>query len=179
MTPLEDIIDIDGAPAGWRVRSHVTDVLAVARAEKLLPRRGPLALSLSVVDASAMARLNGHYRGKRRPTDVLSFEPDPGAQGAAKLTKGKLRSRAAPQSLGDLVLCAPVVRRQAKEQGHGVRAELLVLLVHGLLHLLGHDHEKGGAPAQRMAALERRLLARLGHGRGLIGRGAPGKTIKQ
>jgi probable rRNA maturation factor len=93
-----------------------------------------------------MARLNSRYRGKPRPTDVLSFpapEPIRSLQGA----------------LGELVICLPVLTRQAREQGHRAELELWVLLAHGLLHLLGMDHEKGGKQAAEMARWEKKLLS--------------------
>ena len=63
--------------------------------------------------------------------------------------------------LGDIVLCAPVLRREARQQGKPLRDHYAHLTVHGVLHLLGHDHESD-ADAERMEALERRVLAALG-----------------
>jgi probable rRNA maturation factor len=95
-----------------------------------------------VAEAEAR-RLNLRYRGKDYATNVLSFP-----YGAAPLE-------------GDVVICAPVVAREAREQGKNVGAHHAHLLVHGLLHLAGHDHERP-ADAARMERLERRILARLG-----------------
>lgn len=97
-----------------------------------------------VAEAEAR-RLNRQYRGKDYPTNVLSFP-----YGDAPLQ-------------GDVVICAPVVAREAREQGKDVRAHHAHLLVHGLLHLVGHDHERP-ADAARMERLERRILAGLGFG---------------
>jgi probable rRNA maturation factor len=97
-----------------------------------------------VAEAEAR-RLNRQYRGKDYPTNVLSFP-----YGDAPLQ-------------GDVVICAPVVAREAREQGKDVEAHHAHLLVHGLLHLAGHDHERT-AEAARMERLERRILARLGFG---------------
>lgn len=97
-----------------------------------------------VATRSKMAKINFETRKKREPTDVLSF-PAPlffQQQGV----------------LGELVICSPVLRAQAREQGHSDRIELDVLLVHGILHLLGLDHELGSADARVMARWERRLL---------------------
>jgi probable rRNA maturation factor len=102
-------------------------------------------VTVRVVGAAEARRLNRDYRGRDYPTNVLSF-----AYGG---------SRAAPQ--GDLVLCAPVVAREAREQGKAVRAHYAHLIVHGLLHLRGFDHEDDGK-ARRMEARERRILAGLG-----------------
>jgi probable rRNA maturation factor len=88
-------------------------------------------------------RLNRQYRGKDYATNVLGFP-----------------YKAAPLE-GDVVICAPVVAREAREQGRDVEAHHAHLLVHGLLHLAGHDHERAAAAA-KMERLERRILARLG-----------------
>lgn len=95
-----------------------------------------------VAEAEAR-RLNLQYRGKDYPTNVLSFP-----YGGAPLQ-------------GDVVICAPVVAREAREQGKDVEAHHAHLLVHGLLHLVGHDHGRSAAAA-KMERLERRILARLG-----------------
>ncbi len=104
-----------------------------------------------------MRQLNREYRKKNYATDVLSF-PSPDVfriQGY----------------LGELVVCLPVLKRQAREQGHSQKAELEVLLVHGVLHLLGMDHEKSQKEARRMARWEKKLLSSKQTGRsGLITR---------
>ncbi len=108
---------------------------------------------LSVVFAGdrAVRTLNRRYRGKDRTTDVLSFAlregPCPGLH---------------PELLGDIVISVPVAERQAKETGHPLSREIELLLVHGLLHLLGYDHEQGPAEARRMQRKEQEVLERLG-----------------
>lgn len=110
--------------------------------------RGACALSLRIVDADEGRALNRDYRGKDYPTNVLSF-PD-GSQ-----VDGR-------RWLGDLALCAPVIVREAAEQGKPPAAHWAHLTVHGVLHLLGHDHEEEiGATA--MEALEVRTLTALGY----------------
>ena len=106
-------------------------------------------LSLRLVDEAESADLNQRYRGKAGPTNVLSFpfEPPPGIKG--------------PRYLGDLVICVPVVVREAAEQGKATEAHWAHLVVHGVLHLLGYDH-LDETEAQEMEALETRLLANLG-----------------
>jgi rRNA maturation RNase YbeY len=104
-----------------------------------------------------MRALNKRYRRKDRPTDVLSF-PSP----------RDFRSRSG--YLGDLAICVPVLRRQAREQGHAETRELRVLLVHGLLHLLGFDHEKGPRQAREMGRWEAVLLGRGATRGGLVAR---------
>ena len=105
-------------------------------------------LAIRIVDAKEGRALNRHYRGKDYATNVLSFP--------AELPEGvKL------PLLGDLVICAPVVAREAKEQGKTVAAHYAHLTVHGTLHLLGWDHEDE-REAEAMEQLEREILAELG-----------------
>ena len=99
--------------------------------------------------AAESRSLNTRYRGKPAPTNVLSF-PMP-ADG-----NGKARAM-----IGDLVVCAPVVAREAREQGKALRAHWAHMVIHGTLHLLGFDHERS-SDARRMEGRERELLARLG-----------------
>ncbi|MBI3557570.1 MAG: rRNA maturation RNase YbeY [Deltaproteobacteria bacterium] len=168
-----DSITLTAAPVGWALPSLAQKLLDQLRAEKLLPPRSKVVLSISCVNASRMAALNFKYRQKRRPTDVLSFE-QPGA--------GSGTPTAPLIFLGDLVLCVPVVKAQAREQGHGVRCEAAILLAHGLLHLLGFDHEKSRSEAIRMAMAEDRVLFRMGLGRsnqkGPTGLTTRGKVIR-
>ena len=107
-------------------------------------------LAIRLVDDREGLALNRHYRGKDQPTNVLSFPAD--------LPKGvKL------PLLGDLVICAPVVAREAFEQRKPVNAHYAHLTVHGVLHLLGWDHEDE-REAECMEQLEREILATLGIG---------------
>lgn len=114
----------------------------------LQAREYEAALSIRVVDASEGRALNRDYRHKDYATNVLSFP--------VELPEG-----VAVDWLGDLVLCAPVVAQEASEQGKTLRAHYAHLVVHGVLHLLGFDHENE-RDAERMEAEERRILARLG-----------------
>lgn len=123
-----------------------------------------LELSLLVVDDAVMAALNGQWRGEPHPTDVLSFpqQERDGSEHGHPASEGAL-------CLGDLVIALPTASRQAAERGHGLREELRVLLVHGLLHLLGYDHEAGPEELAEMADAEGRLLGHLGwSGVGLV-----------
>lgn len=116
----------------------------------LADRRVPEAMELSVlcVDRDDMAQLNGHHMGKQGPTDVLAFPMDlPG-----ETLPGE------PAILGDVVLCPAVAAEQARERGKTFEAELDLLLVHGILHLLGHDHAEPEERAE-MFGLTDRLLA--------------------
>ena len=108
---------------------------------------GPLGgdITLRFVDADEGCALNRDYRGKDTPTNVLSFVYDDG-----------------PRIQGDLVLCAPVIAREAEEQGKPLTAHYAHLVVHGVLHLRGYDHERGEVDARQMEDKERTILASLG-----------------
>jgi probable rRNA maturation factor len=127
-------------PAGFR--RWVEAALAGAR------HRKPAELSIRIVGAREGRMLNRQYRGKDYATNVLSFPVD--------LPRG-----VASTLLGDLVICAPVVAREAREQGKTPRDHYAHLTVHGVLHLLGFDHQDE-RDATRMEALETRVLAGLG-----------------
>ena len=113
-------------------------------------------LAIRIVDAREGRALNRHYRGKDYATNVLSFPAD--AAEGVKLPKGVKMPL-----LGDLVICAPVVAREAREQGKALNDHYAHLTVHGVLHLLGWDHENE-RDAECMEQLEREILAALGIG---------------
>jgi probable rRNA maturation factor len=106
----------------------------------------PAEVTVRFVDAGRGAGLNRDYRGKDYATNVLSF---PYAAGTTLS--------------GDLVLCLPVLEREAREQGKPPEAHCAHLIVHGMLHLQGYDHEAGRADAERMEALGAEILADLGY----------------
>jgi probable rRNA maturation factor len=107
-------------------------------------------LSLLLVSDAVMRRLNREWRGKNRATDVLSFAQ---AEGPSAAPAGLL---------GDVVISLDTARRQAAEHAATVGSELDRLLIHGVLHLLGYDHERSPAEARRMQRRERALARRLG-----------------
>ena len=109
-------------------------------------------LAVRLVDAREGRSLNRHYRGKDYATNVLSFPAD--------LPEGLPEGVRIPL-LGDLVLCAPVVAREAREQRKPLAAHYAHLTVHGVLHLLGWNHEDA-REAECMEGLEREILAGLG-----------------
>jgi probable rRNA maturation factor len=114
-------------------------------------------LSLSLVGDRAIRRLNRTWRKKDKATDVLSFPAGDAPAGVP-----------GPRLLGDVVISLDTARRQAKEYERSLDVEMARYLAHGILHLLGHDHEKP-AEAKRMAVLEERLLG----GRGMVADGVP------
>ena len=107
-------------------------------------------LGVRVVGTAESRRLNREYRGRDAPTNVLSFDAASGLPEAGAF-------------LGDLVICAPVVAREARAQGKPLAAHWAHMVVHGALHLLGHDHG-GPREARAMEAREVAILAGLGYG---------------
>ena len=132
------------------------DLRRVGQWARAVLRSAEVDAELSVVlgDDAFVQGLNAEWRNKDRPTDVLSFPQDgPG---------GPL--------LGDVVISVQTAARQADEQGHDLDTELRVLLVHGICHLLGHDHHDPGQ-TRRMRSAESRLLGAVGvDAAGLVGR---------
>ncbi len=124
------------------VRRVVEEVLKAERVQ------GPVQVSVLLCGEGAMRGLNARYRKRDYPTDVLSF-----AQDEADRETGGL--------LGDVVVCLPVAGRQAKEYGHSTWAEVVLLLVHGVLHLLGYEDGRPG-DRQEMLARQEEILERLG-----------------
>jgi probable rRNA maturation factor len=125
--------------------------LAEWAAAALTPTRSaqrPVALSVRIVGKARSRSLNSHYRHKDRPTNVLSFA------GAGEAPDGR-------HYLGELVICAPVVATEARAQGKSLQAHWAHMTVHGVLHLLGFDHERA-AEAAKMASTEIQILDRLG-----------------
>jgi probable rRNA maturation factor len=105
-------------------------------------------LSIRIVGEAASRRLNARFRRRNKATNVLSFA------GAGKTPDGRVH-------LGELVICAPVVAREARAQDKTLRAHWAHMIVHGVLHLSGFDHERA-AEARKMESLEVQILDRLG-----------------
>jgi probable rRNA maturation factor len=128
-----------------RVKLDTTFLRKVAQTTLDEMRAGEGECSLVLVDDRTIARLNEQYRGVEGPTDVLSFSMREGAFASV-----------APYLLGDVIISAETADRQAKSAGRALRDELATLLIHGILHLLGHDHQTP-LEARAMRRLERRL----------------------
>jgi len=135
-----------------RVRAWAPQRAKLTRwARAALGRRAAGAeLGVRVVGAAESARLNARYRGRDKPTNVLSFPtaPLPATARAAR-------------PLGDLVICARILRGEARAQAKTLEAHWAHLVVHGTLHLIGYDHERA-ADARRMERREIAVLRRLG-----------------
>jgi len=123
-------------------------------------------ISLAIVGDGRMRKLNKMYRGKNRVTDVLSFD---NRSVIPYLNKAFPRLKRAtgekfiePPSgikrLGEIIICYPQAKKQAKRLKHSLEKELTVLLIHGILHLLGYDHEKSESEASKMEEMEKKIL---------------------
>lgn len=126
--------------------SHIRKVLRWAwpqlRPFDLRKPKSPTArLTIAIVGVQLIRRLNRIYRKRDRVTDVLSF------------------TSSEPGHLGELALCHHQLRIQAKEHGLNLRDEYVYLVIHGILHLLGHDHERGGQREKRMLSIQDQLFA--------------------
>ena len=137
--------DAEGIPSAEEIRRWVE------RAASRELRDPHLEISVRVVDEREMQNLNREYRGRDNPTNVLSF-PAGDIEG--------LPTGVSPV-LGDVVVCAAVVEREAAEQGKAASDHWVHMLIHGVLHLLGHDHTEV-SEAEAMERQERTILADLG-----------------
>lgn len=129
-------------------------------------------LTVCLVSEAEITRWNRAYRGKKGPTDVLSFptgiERHSGAAGGSRRSRSGRKAEPTPPwaaetdgYLGDIAIAPAVARRNARRLGRGLARELRILMLHGTLHLLGYDHERDHGEMDR---LERRLRRRLGLG---------------
>ena len=132
--------DRDGIPAAADIQHWAMTTLGALHTHAQLCVR--------IVDEAEGTELNETYRGRTGPTNVLSFNFD-----ATELTD--------PPLLGDVIICAPVVDREAQAQDKSASAHYAHMVVHGTLHLLGHDHETD-SQASEMEALERDIIAGFG-----------------
>ncbi len=148
-------MDIPGATAEAEptIVQAVTAVLAEAGKEQA-------EVSVLVTGDERIQELNREWRGVDEPTDVLSFALAEGEDEPALAAVPD-----APEILGDVVISWPRAEVQAAEYGHPLRRELAFLAVHGTLHLLGYDHEKGVSASRAMREAEEAILSGLGLGR--------------
>ncbi len=107
-------------------------------------------LSISLVDNETIQNINREWRGKDKPTDVLSFPLDENAPSGYKY-----------RVLGDVVISLPYAKKQAEEIGLSYKEEILRLLIHGILHLLGYDHETSEEDAKIMFSLQDKIFLKL------------------
>ena len=144
-------VRMSGPPAG--IRGAGVDLPLLRRRSRAMlgavGHRGS-EFSVALVDDREIRKLNGEWRGKKRSTDVLSFSL---LEGEGRLHRGRL--------LGDVVISVETAARQAARRHRGLDEEIARLLIHGLLHILGHDHEDPDE-AKVMRAEQRRLWRALG-----------------
>ena len=143
-------VDLRCSTSGWAPRRALIVRWAGAA---LGTRAGPTELGVRVVARAESRRLNRDYRGRDAPTNVLSFP----------VCVPRAATGADPRPLGDLVVCGAVVREEALAQGKRLLEHWAHLVVHGVLHLIGFDHESD-ADAARMERREIAVLKRLGIG---------------
>jgi probable rRNA maturation factor len=152
----------------------------------LQPPASSPSLTIRIVGAAESRKLNRTWRGKDKPTNVLSFSAEPFPRSPSQRASAKrVRNRAAgrwalarkaasgltraqspepsvPFLLGDLAICAPVVAREAREQGKALHSHWAHMIVHGVLHLLGYDHEND-RDAHEMESTETLILQQFGY----------------
>jgi len=114
-------------------------------------------LSIAFVGQGRMREINKRYRGKNRVTDVLSFP-----ESKVLLQKFKVGPAQKTQGLGEIIICLREVKKNAKKFNSSFEKELNRVLIHGILHLLGYDHEKGEEEAREMEEKERYYLSKIG-----------------
>ena len=129
-----------------------------ARAMKLL-HLPTESFAICLVTERAMARWNRTYRGKDRPTDVLSFPSDENGSRRSRGSKGKFKNGSSTTYLGDIAIAPAVARNNALRYGRALEDEMRILILHGILHLMGYDHETDNGEMDRR---ERRLRRALG-----------------
>ena len=135
---FQELVDREG------VRKIAREVL---RAENV---PSPCEVSLVITGSGTVRRLNRDYRGVDQPTDVLAFSMSPEEADFILPPDNVLR-------LGEVVISYPRAEEQAREQGHSTNRELALLVIHGMLHLLGYDHDKP-EEGKKMRAREKELL---------------------
>ncbi len=140
-----------------RARPYGAALRADARRLMALVGVAGCELSIVIADDGFVHVLNREFRGKDRPTDVLSFSQ----LEEAELARALALVPVAGTPLGDVVISLDTACRQARRLGVAPAARMRTLLVHGLLHLLGYDHERSATEARRMFARERELAAAL------------------
>jgi probable rRNA maturation factor len=128
-----------------KIQKHLDAVIhgltkSKLRNSKLLKSK---TVTLVFLDPVPMKKINKQFRGKNKPTDVLSFAP------------------VEEESIGEILFCLDVLKKQAKDQGHSLENEFLYMLIHGVLHLLGYDHELSIAEEKLMFKIQDQLFAQL------------------
>ncbi len=138
--------------------ARVNDGLFQEAAEKVFKNLGLKAdfeISLAIVGEAKIRKLNKFWRGKNRATDVLSF---PFAGEKSKKKGEFVEAPAGVEFLGEIFICLPYAKKEARRQNIPLEKELETLLVHGILHLLGYDHERSEKEEKEFFALQEKIL---------------------
>lgn len=125
------------------ILDEVVKRLVKNKALKNLKKLKKTEVTFVLISAPKMKAMNFQFRGKDYATDVLSFAPT------------------SPESLGELILCPSVLKKQAKQNGHSLDFEILYMFIHGILHLLGYDHEQSLSEEKKMFSIQDRLFSQL------------------
>jgi probable rRNA maturation factor len=139
-------VEITRRGAGKKVPSR--ELKKIGQAILAVVGQAEAELSLALIGNAEMQKLNAKYRSKDYPTDVLSFPMDEGLPPANHL-------------LGDVIISVEKARQQAKERGRSRDEEMVTLLIHGIVHLLGYDHERSTKDARAMKRLENKIYRQL------------------
>jgi probable rRNA maturation factor len=139
-------VEIVQRGAGKKLSSRKIKKIALTILELVAEKNAEL--SLALIGNLEMKKLNGQYRNKDYPTDVLSFPIEGVVPEETRL-------------LGDVIISVEKAAEQAKARGHSSEQELITLLIHGVVHLLGYDHERSGREARAMRQVEKRIYRQL------------------
>ena len=139
-------VEIVQRGAGKKLPSRKIKKIALAILELVAEKNAEL--SLALIGNAEMRRLNARYRKKNYPTDVLSFPVEGVVPKETRL-------------LGDVIISVEKAAEQAEDRGHSFEQELVTLLIHGVVHLSGYDHERSAKEARAMARVEKRIYRQL------------------
>jgi len=139
-------VEIVQRGAGKKLPSHKIKKIALAILELVAEKNAEL--SLALIGNAEMRRLNARYRKKHYPTDVLSFPVEGVVPKETRL-------------LGDVIISVEKAVEQAEDRGHSFEQELVTLLIHGVVHLSGYDHERSAKEARAMSRVEKRIYRQL------------------
>jgi probable rRNA maturation factor len=139
-------VEIVQRGAGKKLPSRKIEKIALAILELVAEKNAEL--SLALIGNAEMRRLNARYRKKNYPTDVLSFPVEGVVPKETRL-------------LGDIIISVEKAAEHAEDRGHSFEQELVTLLIHGVVHLSGYDHERSATEARAMARVEKRIYRQL------------------
>jgi len=153
-------VNMQGKIGGWQTRRRarlfcrrIIHDLIQEREFSFLKKKREIAFAVVMVSRRKSLALNRGFRKKSKPTNILSFP--------VYQTSAELRAAFSPDvQLGDIVVCPEVIRKEARQAGREFYAQFFWMMLHGILHLLGCDHERGARERARMEMLENQILRR-------------------